>query len=586
MIVNGNAFDLGLVKRILSYAKPYKVYFFWSIILTILLAIISPIRPFLIEYTVNHFILFWNFNGLLKMTALMLLSLGIQTAIQYYHSYLTNSLGQSVIKDLRVETFHTIIQSRLKFFDKTPLGQLNTRTISDLETIADVFSDGLIEIVGSILQIIALVSFMIFSNVGLTLVVLSPIPILLFGTMIFQKAIKKAFTSVRTEVALLNSFLQEHITGISLIQIFSREEQEMRKFKQINGRYREANIRSNFSYSVFFPFVEIIAAISMGLLIWFGSRQILTQALSPGIVVSFLLYINLLFRPIRDLADKFNTLQLGMVSAGRIFYLLDHQEVTPDHGNTLPPSFHGKIEFEKVWFAYHEEDFVLKDLSFSVGAGETIAFVGATGAGKSSIIQILSRFYEINRGHIKIDGIDIREYSLVDLRSIITTIQQEVFLFSDTIQENIRLGDPKITLEAIQLAAEEVGAEQFINSLPGKYSYNVMERGGTLSAGQAQLISFIRALVHNPKILVLDEATSSVDAETEEMIQKAIFKLMKNRTSILIAHRLSTIQHVDKIYLLEKGQIKESGNHQELLKLGGAYKKLYDLQYTSEGIKA
>ena len=586
MTVSGKAFDIGLVKRILGYAKPYKLYFYWSIILTILLAILSPIRPYLIEYTVNHFILHFNWQGLVNMTLIMLVLLGVQTTIQYFHSFLTNSLGQSVIKDMRIETFNTILYSRLKFFDKTPLGQLNTRTISDLETIADVFSDGLIEIVGSILQIIALMGFMIYSDFRLTLVVLSPIPILLIGTFIFQKSIKKAFTSVRTEVAALNSFLQEHITGISLIQIFAREDQEMEKFKGINGRYRNANIRSNFSYSVFFPFVEIISALSMGLLIWYGSRRILNHDLSPGLVVSFLLYINLLFRPIRDLADKFNTLQLGMVSAGRIFYLLDHKEFTPDAGTQIPAGFEGRIDFENVWFAYNEEDYVLKNICFSVQPGQTIALVGATGAGKSSIIQILSRFYEINGGTIKMDGIDIRDYPLNELRSRITTVNQDVFLFTNTIRENIRMGDPSITDEMIENAAEEVGAKSFIDRLPGKFDYNVMERGGTLSIGQGQLLSFIRALVHDPKILVLDEATSSVDQETEEMIQEAILKLMKNRTSIIIAHRLSTIQHVDKIILLDKGEIKEMGSHQDLLKQGGAYKKLYDLQFNSEGIRA
>lgn len=584
MAVIGNAFDINLVRRILSYAKPYKNFFLSSIVLTVLLALISPVRPYLIEFTVNHYILHYSFTGLWEMTLLMLFLLGVQSLIQYAHSFLTNSLGQSVIKDLRIETFNIIIQSRLKFFDKTPLGQLNTRTISDLETIADVFSDGLIEIVGSILQIIALVGFMAFSDWKLTLVVLTPIPILFIGTLIFQKSIKKAFTSVRTEVAALNSFLQEHITGISLIQIFSREYQEMEKFKKINRRYREANINSNFSYSIFFPFVEVMAALSMGLLIWFGAKGIMLNEISPGVVVSFLLYINLLFRPIRDLADKFNTLQLGMVSAGRIFYLLDHKEFTPDEGQKVLSPFIGKIEFDHVWFAYNEQDYVLKNLSFTVNPGETIAFVGATGAGKSSIIQILSRFYEINSGSIRLDGIDIREIPLSVLRSLITTVQQDVFLFSDTIGENIRMGDLSISDSEIKCASSRVGADEFIERLPGNYEYNVMERGGTLSLGQAQMLSFIRALVHNPIILVLDEATSSVDSETEEMIQNAILKLMENRTSILIAHRLSTIQHADNIIVLDKGEIKEMGAHQELLKMGGAYKRLYDLQFGSEGI--
>ena len=584
MAVSGNAVDFRLVGRILSYARPHRTYFFWSIFLTVALALVSPLRPYLVEYTVDHDILKGNYTGLVQMTALMFIILGLQSLIQYSHTYLTNILGQSVIKDMRTETFDHILSLRLQFFDKTPLGQLITRTISDLETIADVFSEGLIEIVGSMLQILALLVFMFATDWALTLMVLAPVPLLIIGTVYFQKAIKKAFQSVRLEVAQLNTFLQEHITGVRIIQAFSREDQEMRKFETINRRYRDSNISSNLYYSIFFPFVEIIMALSTGLLVWYGSKRIIHSEIAPGVVVSFIMYISLLFRPIRELADKFNTLQMGMVSAERIFALLDTNEKTPDNGLLRPDKLKGTIEFDKVWFAYNEDQYVLKNITFTVNEGETIALVGATGAGKSSTINILNRFYEINSGSIKLDGIDIKEYDLNYLRSKITTVMQDVFLFSDTILNNINLRNGDISEERILAAARDVGAEDFINRLPGGIHYNVMERGSTLSAGQAQLLSFIRALVYDPKILVLDEATSSVDTETEGMIQQAILKLMKGRTSIVIAHRLSTIQHADKIIVLEHGEIMEMGTHQELLKSGGHYKRLYDLQFNSAGL--
>ncbi len=584
MAVSGNAVDFRLVGRILSYARPHRTYFFWSIFLTVALALVSPLRPYLVEYTVDHDILKGNYTGLVQMTALMFIILGLQSLIQYSHTYLTNILGQSVIKDMRTETFDHILSLRLQFFDKTPLGQLITRTISDLETIADVFSEGLIEIVGSMLQILALLVFMFATDWALTLMVLAPVPLLIIGTVYFQKAIKKAFQSVRLEVAQLNTFLQEHITGVRIIQAFSREDQEMRKFETINRRYRDSNISSNLYYSIFFPFVEIIMALSTGLLVWYGSKRIIHSEIAPGVVVSFIMYISLLFRPIRELADKFNTLQMGMVSAERIFALLDTNEKTPDNGLLRPDKLKGTIEFDKVWFAYNEDQYVLKNITFTVNEGETVALVGATGAGKSSTINILNRFYEINSGSIKLDGIDIKEYNLNYLRSKITTVMQDVFLFSDTILNNINLRNADISEERILAAARDVGAEDFINRLPGGIHYNVMERGSTLSAGQAQLLSFIRALVYDPKILVLDEATSSVDTETEGMIQQAILKLMKGRTSIVIAHRLSTIQHADKIIVLEHGEIMEMGTHQELLKSGGHYKRLYDLQFNSAGL--
>jgi len=438
--------------------------------------------------------------------------------------------------------------------------------------------------------VLVITSIMFYMDWKLTLAVLVPMPFLIIATRIFQKSIKIAFQQVRAEVANLNTFLQEHISGIAIIQYFAREDQEYKKFKQINSRYRDANIRSNWYYSIFFPVVELISAMSLGLLIWYGSKTILNNpAIEPGIITTFIMFINMLFRPIRELADKFNTLQMGMVGAERVFKVLDTQEQTEDKGTLAPKQLEGNIAFKNVWFSYDQDGetdpkYVLKDISFDVSAGQTIALVGATGAGKSSTINILNRFYEIQKGNISIDGYAIQDYQLAYLRSNIATVLQDVFLFSDTIYNNITLNNPNINFEEVVDAAKKVGAHEFIERLPGGYHYNVMERGATLSAGQAQLISFIRALVYKPAILVLDEATSSVDTETEILIQHAIDKLMEGRTAIVIAHRLSTIQKADMIIVLEKGEIKEKGTHQQLLKLDGYYKQLYDLQFSSEGI--
>ncbi|RZM27231.1 MAG: ABC transporter ATP-binding protein [Pedobacter sp.] len=560
----------------------------WAVVLTILIAVVAPLRPIIIGYTLDQYIFTGNYPGLLNMTLLMLFLLVLQTGLQYSHTLLTNTLGQSAVKDLRINVFNHITKLRLKYFDNTPIGQLITRTVSDMETIAEIFSEGLIMIIGDILMVIVIVGVMLARDWMLTIVVLLPVPLLIFATSIFQKAIKSAFQEIRTEVSNLNTYLQEHITGISIIQYFAREDQEYKKFLKINGRYRDANIRSNWYYSIFFPVVEVISAMSMGLLIWYGSKTILEHPLSikPGIITEFIMYLGMLFRPIRELADKFNTLQMGMVGAERVFKVLDTNEVTENNGTLKPAKLNGSISFDKVWFAYNNDNYVLKDLSFKVEAGKTIALVGATGAGKSSTINILNRFYEIQKGVIKVDDVEIKNYELNYLRSNIATVLQDVFLFSDTIFNNITLNNPEIQMDQVVDAAKKVGAHDFIERLPGGYQYNVMERGATLSAGQAQLISFIRALVYDPSILVLDEATSSVDTETEMLIQRAIENLMQGRTSIVIAHRLSTIQKADQILVLDKGEIKEMGTHQELLKLDGYYKKLYDLQFNSVGIKS
>jgi ATP-binding cassette subfamily B multidrug efflux pump len=584
--ITGDVINVGLLKRVFQYVKPYRRTFVWAVILTILLALIAPLRPMLIGYTLDQYIFTGDYPGLLNMTLLMLFLLVLQTAFQYSHTLLTNTIGQSAVRDLRINVFNHITKLRLKYFDNTPIGQLITRTVSDMETIAEIFSEGLIMIIGDVLMVIVIVGVMVYKDWMLSFVVLLPVPLLIIATSIFQKAIKVAFQQIRTEVSNLNTYLQEHITGVSIIQYFARENQEYKKFIKINGRYRDANIRSNWYYSIFFPVVEVISAMSMGLLIWYGSKRILGHPLTvkPGIIAEFIIYLGMLFRPIRELADKFNTLQMGMVGAERVFKVLDTDETTENKGTYTPVKMKGAISFKQVWFAYNDENYVLKDISFKVAAGKTIALVGATGAGKSSTINILNRFYEIQKGEIEIDGVRIQDYGLNYLRSNIATVLQDVFLFSDTIFNNITLNNPELTMEQVVDAAKSVGAHDFIERLPGGYQYNVMERGATLSAGQAQLISFIRALVYNPAILVLDEATSSVDTETEMLIQTAIEGLMKHRTSIVIAHRLSTIQKADQILVLDKGEIKEMGTHQQLLKLDGYYTRLYDLQFTSKGI--
>ena len=593
--VTGKALDWKLLGRVMHYVRPYRKTFVIAAFLTIFLAGNALVQPVLMQLTLDKYILGGDYNGLLLMIGLMLTQLGIQTAAQYYQTFLTNSLGQSVIRDLRIDIFNHILSLRLKYFDRTPIGILITRTVSDLETIADIFSEGLISIVGDFLLVIGIIIAMMLRDWKLALITLTPMPLLILSTYVFKEAIKSAFQEVRTQVAQLNAFLAEHITGISVIQYFAREEQEMGKFRNVNLKYRDANIRSNWYYSIFYPVIEVLFAVCIALLVWYGCKRILSDQqigaisarhqITPGVILEFIVLLNLLFRPIRQLADKFNTLQMGMVGADRIFKVLDTDEVAVNKGTLRHAQLHGEISFKNVWFAYNDENWVLKNISFHVKPGETLALVGATGAGKSSTINILNRFYEIGKGQAEVDGINIQDYDVSYLRSRIATVIQDVFLFTDTIANNISLNNPDITREHIITAAKEVGAHEFIERLPGGYDYNVMERGSTLSAGQAQLISFIRALVYNPAILVLDEATSSVDTETELLIQHAIDRLMEGRTAIVIAHRLSTIQKADKIIVLDHGEIKETGTHQELLKIEhGYYRKLYDLQFNSAGI--
>ncbi len=582
--IAGKTYDVHLLRRVLIYMRPYRNTFIWSVVLTLLMAGLAPLMPVLIEYTIDNFVLQGNQIGLSRMALFMLILLVFQNGIRYFHTLLTNTLGQSIIRDLRVDVFNHIVNLRLKYFDRTPIGRLITRTVSDLETISDIFSQGLIQIIGDLLQLAVVIGVMFYTDWRLTLIVLIPMPIMLLATYYFKEAMKGAFQDVRKWISHLNTFLQEHISGISIIQYFAREKQEYNKFEPINAEHRNAHIRANWYFSIFFPVIEIIMAIALGLLVWYGSKSALEGRITLGVVVAFIMYISMIFRPVRELVDKFNTLQMGMVGAERIFSVLDTKELTPKGGDFVPEVIEGKIEFENVWFAYDEENWVLKDVSFVVNPGETLALVGATGAGKSSVINILSRFYEVNKGTIKLDGVDIRTYDLNFLRKSIAVVLQDVFLFSDTVANNISLLDAGITKEEIIKAAISVGADPFIRRLPGAYDYQVQERGATLSSGQAQLISFLRALVHHPKLLVLDEATSSVDTESEELIQAAIERLMQGRTSIIIAHRLSTIQKANKIIVLDRGEVKEIGSHQELLKIDGYYKRLYDLQFHSTGI--
>ncbi|NVK83867.1 MAG: ABC transporter ATP-binding protein [Cytophagia bacterium] len=577
---SGNVVDFKVLKRLFQYARPYMKQFYLLVFLTIFLAILMPIRPVLVQKAIDEYVPNGDYDGLVLMITILIGHLIVLAVVQYSHTYLSGWVGQTIIKDIRTKLFNHLIRLKLKFFDQTPIGRLVTRNVSDIETLSNVFSEGIAALIGDLLQLVFLMGFMFYLDWKLTLVSLSTLPLLIFSTYVFKEKIKVTFNEVRNAVSNLNSFVQEHVTGMNIVQIFNAEKREMDKFKEINREHRKAHIRSVLYYSIYFPVAEIIQAIAIGMAVWYGARGILVNtSAGPGVIIAFIMYIQMFFRPIRMIADRFNTLQMGIVSSNRIFDLLDNNEHMSDEGDYAPEEIRGDVEFNKVWFAYNDEDYVLKDISFKVKEGETIALVGATGAGKSSVINLLSRFYEINKGEILVDGVNLHEYELSALRRHIGVVQQDVFLYSDTIRHNITLGNPDISDEKIAQAADIVGVKKIIDRLPGGYDYNVMERGSTLSVGQRQLISFVRAMVYDPKIIVLDEATSSVDTETEEMIQKAIEVLMKGRTSIVIAHRLSTIQGADKIIVLDKGEIKEVGTHQELLEKDGFYSKLYNMQY-------
>lgn len=581
-VSSGNIIDWKVLKRILKFITPYRGRFYFLILLTVLLGLLTPLRPLLIQYTLDAHVATGKYWDMVNVMLLILALLVLQSVVQYVHTYISGRIGQYVIRDIRIQLYQHIINLRLRFFDKTPIGRLVTRTISDVETLADVFSEGLAAMAGDLLQIVFILIFMFLTDWRLALVSLSTIPLMLLSTYVFKEKIKVAFNDVRNAVANLNSFVQEHLTGMNIVQMFGSEKREFEKFNEINKEHRDANLRSVLYYSVYYPVAEIIAAMGIGLLVWYGAKGVINQeqtGITIGTLMAFIMYIQMFFRPIRMIADRYNTLQMGIVSSSRIINLLDDQTDVMGNGSYKPQVVKGDVSFEHVWFAYNDSNYVLKDVNLEIRSGETVALVGATGAGKSSIINLLNRFYEINRGTIRVDGVDIKEYDLGILRKNIGVVLQDVFLFSDSIRYNITLGNPEVTDEMILHAADLVGARKFIDRLPGGLDYNVMERGSTLSVGQRQLLSFIRAMVYDPKILVLDEATSSVDSETEGMIQEAISKMMTSRTSVVIAHRLSTIQKANKIIVLDKGEIKETGTHESLLTQEGLYAQLHKMQY-------
>lgn len=577
--VSGKTFDAPLLRRVLNYVGPYMTIFYGTSFCAILIAFLSPTRPLLIQYAFDNFIINPDEKKLLHITLLLVCLLFVESVLQYFYTYWSNFLGQSVIRDLRQQVYDKIIHFKQQYFDKNPIGALVTRVVSDIETISDIFSQGLLVIIADILKLIIVIVVMFVTDWRLTLFSLASIPLLLVATYWFKRSIKSAFQDVRKQVSALNTFVQEHIVGMYIVQLFNREDIEFEKFKSINDAHKKAHIKSIWYYSVFFPIVEILSAISIGLLIWWGGIQAATShEVTLGELIAFILYIHMLFRPIRQLADRFNVLQMGMVASERVFKVLDTDDSISNLGTESLDKCKGDIEFKNVWFAYNDEDWVLKDVSFKIKAGETLALVGATGAGKSSIINLLTRNYEINKGAIFIDGVNYLDYDLNSLRKNVAVVLQDVFLFSDTIFNNITLGR-EITKEQVVTYAKEIEIEEFIESLPQSYDYNVRERGGMLSLGQRQLLSFLRAYVDKPKILVLDEATSSIDSESEYLIQRSSEKLTKGRTSVVIAHRLATVQNADKIILLENGEIKEEGSHSELLSIKGKYKLLFDLQF-------
>ena len=575
-----NPFDFKLLTRVLSFVQPYKLVFYSSIVFSVLLGVFSIGRPILIEYTVDNFIIGYNPEMLLKYCLIMLGLLVLEAIFQFVFMYAANWIGQSVIKDIRKNLFEKILSFRLKYFDETPIGALVTRTVSDIETIAEIFSQGVLVIFSDLFKIILIVSWMFSRNVMLSCIALAVFPVLIWATKYFQTAMKSAFEDERSAISKLNTFVQEHITGMKIVQIFNREEAELESFKQVNATFKQATIKAIWHFSIFLPVIEIMSAISLGAMVWYGGlNMILGGEITLGLMMSFILLINMLFRPVRHLADRINVLQRGIVAATRVFKIIDTDERVNSNGNLILKDVKGAVSFKQVNFSYKEGEPVLRNINFEIEAGKTLALVGATGAGKSSIVNLLLRYYNIDSGTILLDGNDISKYDLKSLRSNLALVLQDVFLFSDSIYKNIVL-DKDTPLSAVQEAAKAIGLENFIEQLPGGYNYNVRERGVMLSAGQRQLIAFLRAYVSNPSVLILDEATSSVDSQTEELIQKATEKLTQGRTSIVIAHRLATIQNANKILVMEEGEIVEAGTHAELLALKGYYSKLFDLQFS------
>lgn len=597
-VAKKKVFDFHLLNRVFQFVKPYNTYLIISIVLSIVLALFAPIRPYLINVTVDvatgkavHLPAWLNYalfkpdvsdatRFIISITIFQVVFLFIETIFRFIFSFLTTWLGQNVVKDMRVTVYKKVMNLNLSQFDKTPIGTLTTRTINDIESINDIFADGLIPIIADLLSILLTLVVMFYMDWRLTLISIIPFPILIVATYYFKESVNKSFMRVRNAVSALNAFVQEHITGMQIVQAFAAEDREYNKFRKINKDHRNANIHAIFAYSVFFPVVEVVLAISMGLLVWW----IAGNKLDAGLLVAFILYLNQIFRPLRVIADKFNVIQMGMVSSERVFKVLDNTDVIQTDGTYAPASIKGKVEFKNVSFAYIDDRYVLKDISFTVQPGETVALVGHTGSGKTSIISLLNRLYHIQKGEIKIDDVNVEDYKLTTLRSQVGVVLQDVFLFSGSVMDNITLRNAEITKEQVIHAAKMIGVHDFIMSLPNNYDYDVMERGSTLSLGQRQLLSFIRALLYNPSILILDEATSSIDTESEVLIQHAIDTLIADRTSIVIAHRLSTVRKADKIIVLDKGEIKEMGTHNELLAKGGFYAKLHNMQFEKQKV--
>ncbi|RPE00159.1 ABC transporter ATP-binding protein [Aureibaculum marinum] len=578
--VTGNAFDIKIFRRLMSYTKAYRFQFILSTLAVLLLAGFAAARPVLLQWIVDDYILNKNARLLLVFSLIMLGVVLLEVLFQFLFIYFTNWLGQHIIKDIRTKLFDKVLNFKMQYFNKTPVGKLVTRVVSDIEVIASIFGQGLFSIISDLLQMLVIITIMMIMNWQLGLIVLAVLPIMVYATKLFQIKIKATFQDVRNQVSNLNSFVQERISGMKIVQLFTREKIEYDKFLSINDKHKKAHIRTVWYYSIFFPVVEILSSITLAVIVWYGGLTAAVEGVTSfGVITSFIYMVNMLFRPLRQIADKFNTLQMGMVAADRVFAVLDENATEVDTGTVEVEHIKGTIKFDNVYFRYLEDEPVLRGISFNVKQGETVAVVGATGAGKSTIINLLSRFYRINSGSITIDDIDLNKFKLDSLRNQISVVLQDVFLFSDSILNNITLNNKDITLEEVTEAAKVIGIHDFIMTLPNNYHYNVKERGGMLSVGQRQLIAFLRAYVSKPAILVLDEATSSIDAQSEKLIQKATNTITQNRTSIIIAHRLATIKKADKIIVMEKGKIVEQGTHQELLKQKGYYSKLYDIQF-------
>lgn len=582
---SGNAFDFKLFRRLLGYTQVYKWTFYFVAVAAVLLSFFAVLRPYLLQITIDSSIVPQDNDELIFYISLMAGVLVLEVIFQFCFIYFANWLGQEVIRDLRVNLFEHMMQFKMKYFDNSAVGRLVTRAVSDIETIASIFSQGLFMIISDLLKMIVVLGFMFYQSWKLTLLVLLVLPFILYATRVFQKKMKLAFEEVRTQVANLNTFVQERITGMKIVQLFTREEKEYEKFKEINDKHRKGWVKTVWYNSIFFPIAEMSTSITIGLIVWYGGLRVMagSEAITLGVIVAFIELSQMLFRPLRQIADKFNTLQMGMVAANRVFGILDTKASIADNGTIEIDHLKGNIEFDKVHFGYVENEEVLKGISFKAQEGETVAIVGATGAGKSTIINLLNRSYEIWGGKILVDGIDTKDITLKSLRSQIAIVLQDVFLFADTIFNNITLNHPEISKEVVVQAAKDIGVHEFISSLPGGYDYNVKERGVMLSSGQRQLIAFLRAYVSDPSILVLDEATSSVDSYSEQLIQDATDKITQGRTSVVIAHRLATVKKADKILVMDAGEIVEMGTHKELLqKANGYYKKLYEVQFMKE----